>query len=157
MTTCGTRCWEVEISTLWTFPPNTVLSEYIKGWKMTMSQHYTVWKRSSTQRSDTKVMLFKALFGAIKTQGQGARATVDIQSSDRNVVLPHKWIFTVLIPSANSRNIKQTDWERCGTGVKWRLSEQRSAWLGDDGSFKYGNFVFSVFKFDRMILNSIWC
>lgn len=143
MTTCGTRCWEVEISTLWTFPPNRVLSEYIKDWKMTMSQHYTVWKRSSTQCSDTKVMLFKALFGAIKTQGQGARATVVIQSSDRNAALPHKWI---LVPSANSRNIKQTDWEWCGTGVKWRLSEQRSARLGDDGSLKYGNFVFSVYK-----------
>jgi len=41
---------------------------------MTMSKHYTVWKRSSsTQRSDTKVMLFKALFGAIKPREQGVR------------------------------------------------------------------------------------
>jgi len=58
---------------------------------MTMSKHYTVWKRSSsTQRSDTKVMLFKALFGAIKPREQGVRATVDIQNSDRDGAPPHK-------------------------------------------------------------------
>lgn len=105
MTTCGTRCWEVEISTLWTFPPNRVLSEYIKGWEMTMSQHYTVWKRSSSTRAQIPRWCYlKHYSEQLKPGEQGARATVDILSSDR---VPHKWIFTVFfIPSANSRNIR---------------------------------------------------